>query len=90
MHGLNIPEDFTPEVIPLVFLTFWEVGKWHHRLSEIRTDNFGRKNKAEFMSYWRRRFGVAPQKANAQVILRELGRLTNCSCTVFNKANPFV
>ena len=41
------------------------------------------------MSYWRRRFGVALQKANAQVILMKLDGLTDCSSTVFNKANPF-
>ena len=53
------------------------------------TDDFGRKNKAEFMSYWSRRLGVALQRSNAQVILRKLDRLTYCSSTVFNKANPF-
>ena len=87
------PGGFTPEVIPLVFEHF---GKWGSgaidflkSLEDRSTDDFGRKNKAEFMSYWRRRFRVALQRANAQVILRKQDRLTNCSSTVFNKANSF-
>ena len=84
---------FTPEVIPLVFKHY---GKWgsgainvFKSLGYWSTDDFGRKNKAEFMSYWRRPFGVALLRANAQVILRKLDRLTDCSSTLFNKANPF-
>ena len=87
------PGGFTPEVIPLVFEHF---GKWGSgaidflkSLGDRSTDDFGRKNKAEFMSYWRRHFGVALQRANAQVILRKLYRLTDCSSAVFNKANSF-
>ena len=72
------------------------MGKWGSgaidflkSLGDPPTDDFGRKNKADLMSYWIRRFGVALQRANAQVILRKLDRLTDCSSTVFNKANPF-
>ena len=57
------PGGFTPEVIPSVFEHF---GKWGSgaidflkSLGDRSTDDFGRKNKAEFMSYWRRLFGVA-------------------------------
>ena len=80
-------------MIPLVFEHF---GKWGSgaidflkSLGDRSTDDFGSKTNAEFMSYWRRRFGVALQRANAQVILRKLDRLNNCSSTVFKKANPF-
>ena len=88
MHGFDIPRGFTPEVTPLVFEHF---GKWGSgardflkSLGDRSTDDFGRKNKAEFMFYWRRRFGVALQRANAQLILRKLDRLTDIVQVLFS------
>ena len=82
---------YLPTYLPTEHFGKWGSGSidFLKSLGDRSTDDFGRKNKAEFMSYWRRRFGVALQRANAQVILRKLDRLTDCSSTVFNKANSF-
>ena len=76
----QLPGEYTPTLIPLVFEKFggWgeEASTFLNKLSKLYRDEEGRKNPSDFRTHWRRRLSVQLQRCNALVLARKMIRVT--------------